>query len=728
MLKTLTLAYMGATLADASNLRRVVVASPTAEGRGAFNLPDGPSAVPSAVPSAEQLTFLQKDLHFQDVRDGNQLLARLDKIRAQNADSRAKLEQECVDFDTVFREKRKDTVNILSQKKAAWSSPGAGAWPKIEAAYDKAMKQVRDETLRLLTEQQHAKDDADKRVAAALVAKSYAELHRNELNLAHKAAKSAAVSGIQSAEAAFRTAEAQAEEAEVSISNRAENEIARVLKDAETKQKSEVDACIADYDKHVKALDEEIARAQSIKGPLFKLINRCRGVLSEMEGGDAGSFLEVSTQLLTGSRPEGCVDAHKEYVHEHSLLQIASARHAPSMNSKKNLETQEGNVKGVHDLIAQRYNQWIHEMETARGHADAIKVSCLKNAAHFLESRQAAAAQFKAKEAKAALAEKQKSVRLAEEIKIAAVTLLNKAVEDAQKPLAGAENRARAAGLAYSEELGTAESKAEALTRLKKEREEYTARMEATQKELKDEAIQRKKNDVLIAHSERMAVIETALEAKRMDCNIRQEELDKEIEAIEQIHEKLHAMLSLAPTGGATGQETSGATGQDEEQEMERLMVETVLSECDPVCPESCVFPYSVSEKYCRACMRCHGIVFAENSKGASWRVRKDCLPVCKIGGLTDDCAKCHGFEKMVTKPCEDNDKVTFTRDGRIGPAPGTSGSLPGSCEKVRRKTVPGRAEYCARSAGKHCPKTCGTCDAATRNLAGAASVASSPT
>ena len=109
--------------------------------------------------------------------------------------------------------------------------------------------------------------------------------------------------------------------------------------------------------------------------------------------------------------------------------------------------------------------------------------------------------------------------------------------------------------------------------------------------------------------------------------------------------------------------------------------------------------------------MKCHGVFVAAGGKG-TWSVRDDCKEACKDGQTkTDACARCNGFEKSVTKPCKDDDRITFNRDGKTGPAPGSRGALPGSCEKVRIKSVPARAEFCAESAGKHCPKTCGECE-----------------
>ena len=161
-------------------------------------------------------------------------------------------------------------------------------------------------------------------------------------------------------------------------------------------------------------------------------------------------------------------------------------------------------------------------------------------------------------------------------------------------------------------------------------------------------------------------------------------------------------------TDGATGAANTAEAGGDI---VEQEIVEELLGACEPVCPETCVFPLSITDESCGECMKCHGMVFAGDGKG-SWSVRDDCKEPCKGGNTeTDACARCNGFEKAITKPCEDNDSITFNRDGRIGPVSGSKGALPGSCEKVRIKSVFARSDYCAKSAGKLCPKTCGTCE-----------------
>jgi hypothetical protein len=401
-----------------------------------------------------------------------------------------------------------------------------------------------------------------------------------------------------------------------------------------------------------------------------------------------------------------------------------------------------------------------------------------------------ATSKFKAREAMTSLAEKQKSIELAGKIRDDALSLLRKAEEDARAPIARAESQAMSASLKYSEKAGTSESEKEALEHLKKSRQDHAERVEATQKLLRAEAIRRKKNDFLITHGERIAVLETALKEKRMECKFRHQELDAEIKAVQQIREKLHAMLLVVPLSSATGPGgamtdatgtasptggfqmgkaevnagivagavaeatgTAGYTGatgaaaaseaalmagadisvarvagptgysgaakapgaaaaaESKDDIVEQEIVEELLSACEPVCPESCVFPMSITDESCGECMKCHGVFVAAGGKG-TWSVRDDCKEACKDGQTkTDACARCNGFEKSVTKPCKDDDRITFNRDGKTGPAPGSRGALPGSCEKVRIKSVPARAEFCAESAGKHCPKTCGECE-----------------
>ena len=127
------------------------------------------------------------------------------------------------------------------------------------------------------------------------------------------------------------------------------------------------------------------------------------------------------------------------------------------------------------------------------------------------------------------------------------MALLTKAEEAARAPIADAEKKATDAGLSYTEKAGTAQSEVEALAHLKKERQDYAERMEATQKLLRTEAIRRKKNDILIVHGEQIAVLETALKEKKMECKFRHQELNAEIKAVQQIREKLQAMLLAAP-------------------------------------------------------------------------------------------------------------------------------------------------------------------------------------
>ena len=126
---------------------------------------------------------------------------------------------------------------------------------------------------------------------------------------------------------------------------------------------------------------------------------------------------------------------------------------------------------------------------------------------------------------------------------------------------------------------------------------------------------------------------------------------------------------------GATGAANTAEAGGDI---VEQEIVEELLGACEPVCPETCVFPLSITDESCGECMKCHGMVFAGDGKG-SWSVRDDCKEPCKGGNTeTDACARCNGFEKAITKPCEDNDSITFNRDGRIGPVSGSKGALPG--------------------------------------------------
>ena len=124
MLKTLALACTGASLVGASHLRtaaHVAHAGPSAEETSADVM----------------LAGLCDDAgggHWprRGANGGAHLLARLDGIKAQNLQARARLEQSCVDFETVSKEKRKAAVNVLDVKKAAWASPGGGDWPEVE--------------------------------------------------------------------------------------------------------------------------------------------------------------------------------------------------------------------------------------------------------------------------------------------------------------------------------------------------------------------------------------------------------------------------------------------------------------------------------------------------------------------------------------------------------------------------------------------------------------------
>ena len=155
--------------------------------------------------------------------------------------------------------------------------------------------------------------------------------------------------------------------------------------------------------------------------------------------------------------------------------------------------------------------------------------------------------------------------------------------------------------------------------------------------------------------------------------------------------------------------DATDATGSQDIVEQE--LVEELLSACEPDCPKSCVFPLSLTVESCKKCMQCHGVHY-DDSDGQLWSIRGDCKNFCEKEKLgSDACGRCHGFRKAVTKQCIDNDGITFTRDGRVGPAPGKDGALPINCEKVRAKPISARVVYCTKSAAEHCPEACGTCE-----------------
>ena len=116
MLKALTLACTSATLVGASHLRAVHVPQV------------GPSADTAVVSNLDSATATAATLAATG-SNGAHLMARLDGVKARNVQARMRLEQSCSDFETVSKEKQKDAVNLLDEKKAAWASPGGGAWP-----------------------------------------------------------------------------------------------------------------------------------------------------------------------------------------------------------------------------------------------------------------------------------------------------------------------------------------------------------------------------------------------------------------------------------------------------------------------------------------------------------------------------------------------------------------------------------------------------------------------
>ena len=101
--------------------------------------------------TATETLFLQERLAYTD-SGGEQLQGRLSGIQSQKAGPCA-AQAARVQTPSNTKEKHKDATNILAEKKASWASPAAGL-ARNEAAYEKAMAEVRDETVRLVADQQ----------------------------------------------------------------------------------------------------------------------------------------------------------------------------------------------------------------------------------------------------------------------------------------------------------------------------------------------------------------------------------------------------------------------------------------------------------------------------------------------------------------------------------------------------------------------------------------------
>ena len=303
MLRVLSaLAWAGASIAGASHLRL-----------GHF----GPSTTEEHTSlTATETLFLQERLSMHTDSGGEQLQGRLSGIQSQKAKALVQLKQSCADSEAILKEKHKDATNIFAEKKASCASPGGGAWPEIEAAYEKAMAEVRDETVRLVADQQHVKEAADRRAAAALSTKRAAEAHHEEIKLAYASAKKALASGSAAASVTFHEAQKRAQEAEAGINVDAATKASRILKEAEARHAAQKSSCDENYKAQISALDEEIDLARNIKGPLDELINRCKGV----KGGEG----EYSRDIISpySSLPEECADAHREYTRAQSSRNV----------------------------------------------------------------------------------------------------------------------------------------------------------------------------------------------------------------------------------------------------------------------------------------------------------------------------------------------------------------------------------------------------------------------